>query len=170
MQRRAADQVHPEVAERLRAAARQPAHQRHRQHDAGGGGDELVKGQASHLRQVAHGRLASVVLPVGIGGETGSGVEGQLRLDIAEALRVEERPVPLLGTLEEVQQQHAGRAEDQHGDHVARPLLLLLWVDAAESVKEALHGHEYWREPGALPREDACHVQADGFGHQQDDD
>ena len=96
----AAHQVHPEVAQVLRAAAGQPAHQRHRQHDAGGSGDELVKGQAGHLRQIAHGLLAGIVLPVGVGGEAGGGVEGQLRLDIGQALRVEERALPLLGALE----------------------------------------------------------------------
>ena len=97
---RAARQVDPEVAQVLRAAAGQAAHQCHRQRDARGGGDELVKGQAGHLRQVAHGLLAGVVLPVGVGGEAGGGIEGQLRLDIGQALRVEEGPVPLLGALE----------------------------------------------------------------------
>ena len=84
----------------LRAAAREAAHQRHRQRDAGGGGDEVVKGQARHLRQVGHGGLAAVVLPVGVGREAGGGVEGQLRLDIGQALRVQEGQVPLLGALE----------------------------------------------------------------------
>ena len=79
---RAAHEIYPEAAKVLRAAAGKPAHQRHRQSNAGRGGDELVKGQAGHLGQIAHGLLASVVLPVGIGGEAGGGIEGQLRLHV----------------------------------------------------------------------------------------
>ncbi len=82
---RAAHEVYPEAAQVLRAAARESAHQRHRHGDAGGGGDELVKGQTGHLRQIAHGLLAGVVLPVGIGGEARRRVEGQLRLHVGQA-------------------------------------------------------------------------------------
>ena len=119
-----------------------------------------MKGQAGHLGQVAHRRLAGIVLPVGVGGEAGGGIEGQLRLDIRDALRVEERPVPLLGALDQIQEQHAYEAEDQHGDRVDEPLLLLLRVDAGEAIKQALDGNEDRREPGALPIEDLVQVQA----------
>ena len=78
--------------------------------------------------------------------------------------------MPLLGALEGVQEQHAHQAEDQHRDHVARPLLLLLRVDATEPVEQALDGDEDRREPGALPVEDLVQVQADGLGQQQHDD
>ncbi len=162
--------IHPEATQVLGTAAGKAAHQRHRQRDASSGGDELVKGQAGHLGQIAHGLLARVVLPVGIGGEAGSSVEGQLRLHVGQALRVEERPLPLLGALERIEEQHAHHAEDQHGDHVARPLLLVLLVDAGEPVKEAFHGDQDGRKPGALPIEDLVHVQADRFRQQQHDD
>ena len=167
---RAARQVHPEVAQVLRAAAREPAHQRHRQRDAGSGGDELVKGQPGHLRQIGHGLLAGIVLPVGVGREAGCRVESQLRLDIGQALRIEERSLPLLGALERIQEQHAHHAEDQHRDHVARPLLLLLLVHATEPVEKALDGDKDRREPGALPVEDLVHIEAERLGQQQHDD
>ena len=77
---RAAYEINPEVAQVLRAAAGQSAHQGHSQRDARGSRDELVKGQAGHLGQVAHGLFARIVLPVSIGGETGGGIEGQLLL------------------------------------------------------------------------------------------
>ena len=99
---RAAHEVYPEVAQVLRAAPREPAHQRYRQRDAGGSGDELVKGQAGHLCQVAHGLLACVELPVGVGGEAGGSIESELLLDIRQALRVKERSIQLLGALKQI--------------------------------------------------------------------
>ena len=119
----------------LRTAAGEPAHQRDRQRDTGGGGDEVMKRQPRHLRQVGHDLLADVVLPVGVGREAGGGIEREPRLDIANTLRVEESRLPLLGALEQIQEQHTGHAEDQHGDDVLPPLLLLLRMNAAQPVK-----------------------------------
>ena len=73
-----AGQIDPEVAQRLGAAAHEAANHRDRDRDAGRGGNEVVKGQPRHLGQVAHGRFAGVGLPVGVGGEAGRGVEGQI--------------------------------------------------------------------------------------------
>ena len=76
-----ADKIHPEVAQVLGAATRKATRQGHRQSDAGSSGDKLVKGQARHLGQVAHGLLARVELPVCVGGETSSGIESEARLN-----------------------------------------------------------------------------------------
>ena len=56
---------------------------------AGGGRDEVLGGQRQHLGQVAHGGLAAVALPVGIGGKADGGIPGRVRGDRTEALRVE---------------------------------------------------------------------------------
>ena len=61
--------------------AREAAGERQRDADARRRRDEVVPGQARHLGEVAHRRLAGVRLPVGVGGEAGGGVEGELRLD-----------------------------------------------------------------------------------------
>ncbi len=130
-----ASQVDPEVAHVLRAAAGESTYQRDRQRDTGGGRDKVVKRQPCHLRQVGHGLLAGVVLPVGVGREAGGGIEREPWLDIAKTLGVEESRLPLLGALEQIQEQHAGHAEDQHGDDVLPPLLLILRMNAAQPVK-----------------------------------
>jgi len=39
---------------------------------------EVMGGEASHLSEIAHGALRRVGLPVGVGGEAGGGVPGQI--------------------------------------------------------------------------------------------
>ena len=50
---------------------------------------EVVVREAGHLREIAHGRLAAVGLPVRVGRERRGGVERQRRRDRAESLRIE---------------------------------------------------------------------------------
>ena len=57
-------EVDPEVADRLRAAANEAANQGHGDGDPDGCRDEVLHRQAGHLGQMAHRRLAAVVLPV----------------------------------------------------------------------------------------------------------
>ena len=87
----AAHQIDPEGADAAGGAARQAAHQGHGPDDAHGRGEEVVGGQAGHLGEIAHGRFAAVVLPVGVGGEADGGVPGQERRHVGQVLRVEER-------------------------------------------------------------------------------
>ena len=75
---RAARQVDPEVADGLgRCCRAKPRIKRHQHGHARRRRDEVLHGQAQHLRQVAHRRLAAVALPVGVGGEADGGVERQ---------------------------------------------------------------------------------------------
>ena len=72
-------QIGPEIADRGRRGARKAAHQREGHREAGRRGDEIVHGEAEHLGQMAHRRLAGIVLPVGVGDEADRGVEGEIR-------------------------------------------------------------------------------------------
>ena len=56
--RRRADEVDPEVAERVRAPAHEAADQRDRDRGAGGRRHEVVHREAGHLGEVRHRRLA----------------------------------------------------------------------------------------------------------------
>ena len=85
----AAREVDPEIADGLCRGAREGADQRDGKRDAGGGRDEILGGEAHHLRQIAERAFAAVVLPVGVGGEADSGVEGEVRRDGRHARRVE---------------------------------------------------------------------------------
>ena len=49
--------------------------------------------QTSHLRQIAHRRLAAIELPVCIRGKTGGGIKRQSRRHIWQALRVKRQPL-----------------------------------------------------------------------------
>ena len=80
--------VDPEVADGRRRGALDAADEGDRHDDADGGGKEVVGGQAGHLGEIAHGRFGRVELPVGVGGETGGGVPGQVGPDGGEVLGV----------------------------------------------------------------------------------
>ncbi len=162
----AARQIHPEVAEVPPAAPREPTDDRDRQHDADGGGGEVVEGETSHLRQIAHRGLATVVLPVGVRREADGGVEGQHRVHRHLPLRIE-RQESSGARSNAVEQQHAGRAEEQHRDGVDLPVLLALLVHTAHPVDDALDGPQHWREPGAPSREDRGEVQPHRLGDEQ---
>ena len=84
-----AHEIDPEVADGLGGMPRDAAHERRGDGDAGGGGDEVMKCQPDHLREIGHGGFAAVALPVGVGGETGRGVEGKIGLTPAESLRIQ---------------------------------------------------------------------------------
>ena len=64
---RRARHVHPEVAEGVLFAPRDPANDGDGQGDSDRRGNKVVIGQARHLRQVGHGRFRDVGLPVGVG-------------------------------------------------------------------------------------------------------
>ena len=84
-------------------------------------------GKPGHLRQVAHGRLARIVLPVGVGRERGGRVERERGIDSREFLRVAWQE--MLQAFDSIQNQHGNTAEHQHGDGVFRPRHVVFFVD-----------------------------------------
>ena len=76
---RRARHVDPEVADGLLLLLRDAADERDRHRDAGRRRHEVVIREPGHLREVAHGRLAAVRLPVRVGRERRGGVEGECR-------------------------------------------------------------------------------------------
>ena len=114
---RRARQVDPEVADGARAVPRQAADQRDRHHDAAGGRQEVLHREPRHLREVAHGRLAGVALPVGIGDEAHRGVEGRVGREGGELLRVERQPC--LQALQHIHRERAERIEQQQPEGVS---------------------------------------------------
>ena len=127
--------VHPEVAQLVGARPGEAPDHRDRHHQADRGGHELLHRQAGHLGQVAHGRLARVVLPVRIGYERGRGVPGRGRRHVGHALAQQQE---VLEPLEAVQEQHAHGREGQDAAHIGRPPLVGLGVDAHQPGDEAL--------------------------------
>ena len=126
-----------------------------------------MHGQTSHLRQIAHGGLAAVVLPVGVGDEARRGVEGEVRRHGALAGRVVGQHV--LEPQQRVEHQEAADMQIDHGDEVGDPALLLSLVDPGEPIQSALHRTEDRREEGPLSRKDARHVEPERL-HERDDD
>ncbi len=166
------DEIDPEVPERPRAtrapAAGQPPRQGQRHADAGGRGREVVPGEAGHLGQVAHRRLARIGLPVRVGGEAHRGVPGQRRGDLPEAVGVERQQ--RLEAEDGVGDEQAHRAEDEQRDRVRLPVLLPVRVHPAGPEDEPLHRTEQARERSRPALEDAVEPEPDRLREQQDEE
>ena len=156
---RGAREIEPEVADRLGRAAREAPDDCDCHRDSRRSRNEVVERQPCHLGQVAHRAFAAVGLPVGIGGETGGGVERQHRRDARQALRIQ-RQVPLQ-PLQRVERQHPDKAEEQHVDRVFDPGHFVCGLDATKPIDEAFNRLEHRVKQGMLPVEDARHVGAE---------
>ena len=129
-------QIDPEIADRGRRGARKAAHQREGHRETGRRRDEIVHGEAEHLGQMAHRRLAAIVLPVGVGDEADRGVEGEIRRHGVEAARVQRQQA--LQPLDGVENEKAGDGKDEHRDRIGKPVLLARRVHPGQAVKAAL--------------------------------
>ena len=132
--------------------------QRHRDRDAHRRRTEVMRRQAGHLREIAHGRFGRVELPVGVGGKAGRGVPGQVGANIGNRLRIPRQM--RLQPLDRVGQHQRHRGEAQHGEGILAPVHLLVGVHAAQLVDQPLDGAKDRVEPGALALENARHICA----------
>ena len=87
-----AHQIDPEVADAVRFALDEAAHQGHQHGHTAGGGKEVLHVEAEHLGEITHRRLAAVALPVGVGGKAHRRVEGGIRRDVGQRLRIQRQP------------------------------------------------------------------------------
>ena len=71
-------QIAPEIADGFSHIPGNAPHQGRGDRNAHGGRNKVMKGQAHHLRQIGQGAFAAIVLPVGVGGETGRSIKGQI--------------------------------------------------------------------------------------------
>ena len=144
---------------------RDAANERDRDGDADRRRHEVVIGEAGHLREIAHGRLAAVGLPVRVGRERRGGVEREVRRHGAEALRVPRQP--LLHALHQIEHQHRDHAEEQDADGVFGPAHLARLVDAGRSIDQPLDRAKHRIEPGALAVEDPRHEAPEHGRHRE---
>ena len=140
---RAAGQIDPEIAQIARVAAGKTANEGHQHGHAGGGGDKVLHRQAEHLGQVAHGGLAAVALPVGIGNEADGGVQGRIRRYRTHTRRVERQQA--LESLQQVQEDKPDQREQEHGDCVGFPIHLILRMDASQTVRQPFQRSDHGR-------------------------
>ena len=103
-------------------------------------GSEVLYEQARNRREVAHGVLAAIRLPVRVGEEAHRGVERQVRGNCPDVRGVE-REV-LLQTHDPVEHDARHQAEGDEAHGVARPALLALGVHSQEPVHDPFDGEE----------------------------
>ena len=159
-----AREVGPEVPDGLLAAPCDAADQGHQHGHAGRGRQEVLHGQAEHLRQIAHRRFADVPLPVGVRDEAHRRVEGGPGLDRPEVRRVQGAS---LEALEEVDGEEAEEVEQEHGLGVGLPIHLLGRINAAHAVEQAFRGPQDPAQPRGLALVNARHVPAERLDHSQ---
>jgi hypothetical protein len=133
-----------------------------------GGRHEVLDGQAQHLGEIAHRRLAAVALPVGVRREADGGVERRVGRHRAEPLGVQRQAA--LEALEQVDDEQTRKVEEQHGERVGLPPHLPVGPDARESVNEALEPAQERSEPWCTPLVDPRHVEPERLGQRQKDD
>src|SRR5579859_6402459 len=136
----AASDVHPEIAYGLRVDAGDSANQRDGECDTDSRGSKIVIREAGHLREVAHGGLGDVGLPVGIGSEAYRGVPRKSRRDAGESMRIERAAEEMLRALDDIENRQRDTAEEKHGDAVLLPVHFIGLIDAAKAIDQALDG------------------------------
>ena len=114
-----AGQVDPEVADASARSRRQAADQGPDDDDAGRCREEVLAGEDQHLGEMAHGRLARVALPVGVGDEAHGGVERRIRTDRTEVCRVERQHD--LQPLYRIDREHADDVERNRCERIGLP-------------------------------------------------
>ena len=96
--------IHPEVADGFGFFPRDATDHGDGKSNANARRRKIVVGKAGHLREIAHGRFAAVVLPVRVRGERSGGIERQRGRNGSEVLRIPGQP--LLHALDQIEDQH----------------------------------------------------------------
>jgi hypothetical protein len=123
--------------------------------------------QPEHLHEIGHRAFAAVILPVGVGDEADGAVEGKVRRHRRLTCRIERQH--RLGAHQNVEEEKSTDVEEEHGDRVGQPMLLVLVVNAAKPIQNDFHRSKHWRKQRALAVEDARHVAAERH-HQRGND
>ena len=117
--------------------------------------------KSDHLGEVAGGRFAAVVLPVGVGGETDGGIERQLPGEGRELPRIEGQQ--LLGEQQGKECQKADQVEEEHGEGVAPPIHLVGAFYPAQPVKKSFARSQQGRKKSPFSLIDPGHEGSKGF-------
>ena len=99
-----------------------------------------MHGEAEHLGQMTHRRLAAIVLPIGVGDEAHRRVKCEVRRHRVEAARVQREKA--LQPLQGVEREESGDGKDDHCDRIGEPVLLARRVNPGQAVKAALDRSE----------------------------
>ena len=132
---RGAGHIDPEIADRFRLLADKSAGEAYRHRHGGGGIEEIVSGEASHLGEMTHRRFAGIGLPIGVGDETDGGVEGEIGGDSGARRGVERQEG--LTSLDGIKREEAEKAESQHRKRIGQPVLFLVGIDAREPIERS---------------------------------
>ncbi len=124
-----------------------------------------MRGQPHHLREIAHGGLAAVVLPVGVGGKAGRRIPGEQWINVRLTCRIERQRA--LDALYQIEEQQSGALEEQHANGVGFPALFTALIHATCPVNRPLDRTKDRLKPGVLLLEDGHQVEAQRLRQQE---
>ncbi len=140
-------EVAPEVPEAVARAARNAAHHCDQHGHPDRRRDEVLYGEAGHLREVGHRVLAAVELPVGVRDKARGRVDRDVRRDALHVVRVQEEVA--LQPLDRIEDRREPDAEDEHRLRVRLPVLLLAAAPSQQAQEAALDRVELLAAIGA---------------------
>ena len=152
-------EIDPEVPERRRRLARDPADERDDDGHARRGADEVLHREGDHLREVAHAssRRRSSASSCCVD-EADGRVPREVRRRRGEALRVERQERPA-GAGSRRPRKIPAPLKSSIADGVRRPVGLLVLLHAGEAIEEPLDGADDLLEQDRLALVDARHVR-----------
>ena len=124
-----------------------------------------MDGEAEHLSQMAHRRLAAIILPVGVGDEAVGGVEREIGRHGVEAARVQRKKI--LQPLDGVEREESGDGKDEHRDRIGEPVLFARRVHPGQAVKAAFDRFDDRAEKGSFARVYVSNEFAERYGAGQ---
>jgi hypothetical protein len=130
-----AHEIDPKISDGTHAMARDPADDRRSDGNACRSGNEVMEDQRNHLRKVRHRGFARVILPVGVCREARRRIEGKRFTDGGEFLRIQRKDG--LKAQNQVRENHADEAENEHREAVLFPIVLALRIDLADRISGA---------------------------------
>ena len=163
---RATREVDPEIADRSRPAAREPADQSDGDGHSGSGGKTRLHSDADHLACIAERRLTAIRLPARIGYEADRGVQREIWRDSCKVLRIERQQG--LQPQKRIERDNSDCVEDQKRDGVPEPTLLDLWPDSRQTVERCFDRPEQLPQQRTLAGIDSCEISAQRTRQQAD--
>ena len=133
--------------------------------DPGGRRHEVLNGQRHHLDEVAQRRFAAVILPVRVGGETDSDIEGGVRSDGRKSLGIPGQQV--LGSQQRIHTEKTHQVKGEKRGRVHIPGHGGFGIDAAGAIDAALQRPQYAAEHGLAALQQIRDVGSERFDQKQ---
>ena len=153
-----ADEIGPEVADRLTAiGAKRPRHGAG-DGEARPGGDKILDRETPQLAEEAHRRPGAVGLPGGLCHETDRRIESEIGAETSRAIRTQRQDA--LQPQKAIEEDETGGVQRQERDRILEPALAAPRLDATQPIEQALDRPHRGIKPGRRAGPDRVQIGA----------